>query len=144
MKSNLSRFPTKTAAPANAHAEAEMTTISELLGFNGSSSITPVAVEGEPMPDLDIYPGDLLIVQSDTLPMRGDAVIFKVDGELVIRRFDFGDALDGELSGTVMWVIRARRKAGVETADKPAERGELMKFPTRARRPRRVRKLCHD
>lgn len=132
MKSNLSRFSTKTAAPANAHAEAEMTTIHEMLGVNGSSAI--IAVEGEPMPELDIYPGDLLIVQSDTLPSRGDAVICRVDGESVIRRFDFGDKLDGELSGTVMWVIRGRRKAGVETADKPAERGELIKFPTKRRR----------
>jgi hypothetical protein len=132
MKSNLSRFPTKTAAPANAHAEAEMTTVNELLGINGSSAITPV--EGEPMPDLDIYPGDLLIVQSDTLPRRGDAVICRVDGESVIQRFDFGDKLDGELSGTVMWVIRGRRKAGVETADKPAERGELIKLPMKRRK----------
>jgi hypothetical protein len=131
MKSNLSHFPTKTAAPAS-QPEAERVTIHELVGVNDSSSL--VHVEGEPMPELDIYPGDRLIVQSDTLPRRGDAVICKVDGEPVVRRFDFGDGLDGELSGTVMWVIRGRRKASVEEADKPAGKGELIKFPTKRRR----------
>ncbi len=131
MRTNLSHFPTKTDAPAS-QPQVEMVTLHELVGVNGSSSI--LIVEGDTLLDLDIYPGDQLIVQSDTLPRRGDAVICEVDGAPVIRRFDFGDGLDGELSGTVMWVIRGRRKASVEEADNPAERGELIKFPTKQRR----------
>ncbi len=90
------------------------------------------------MVDVDINPGDTLVVQRDLLPRRGEVIILtNKRGDQTITRFDFGDPReDGEIYGTVSFVIRAKRGAQVEAIQ--AVKGELIQFPARKKRERKA------
>ncbi len=80
---------------------------------------------------------DTPVVQRDLLPRRGEAIILtKQNGDQAITRFDFGDPQDGEIYGTVSFVIRAKRGAQVEAIQ--AVKGELIRFPARKKRERKA------
>jgi hypothetical protein len=108
-----------------------------LFNANDKTVIVTCNEASEPMVDADINPGDLLVVQRDLLPRRGEAIILtNKRGDQTITRFDFGDPQDGEIYGTVSFVIRAKRGAQVEAIQ--AVKGELIQFAARKKRARKA------
>ncbi len=137
MSANLRQFPRRTSCPTPSEPSPTSSSWSELFNANDKTVIVTCNEASEPMVDADINPGDLLVVQRDLLPRRGEAIILtNKRGDQTITRFDFGDPQDGEIYGTVSFVIRAKRGAQVEAIQ--AVKGELIQFAARKKRARKA------
>jgi len=136
MSANIKQFPRR--APQESPGGG-ITSVAwgELVKANDNTCVIICDETSEPMVDVDINPGDLLVVQRDLLPRRGEAIILTNKcGDQTITRFDFGDPRDGEIYGTISFVIRAKRVAHAEAMQ--AVKGELIQFPARKKRERKT------
>lgn len=83
---NLPIFPMSVRdgdPPADDHAE-ERLDISQLLVVRPDATFF-VRVEGEPMDDASIHPGDILVVDRSIKARHKDTVIAVVDGEFMVK-----------------------------------------------------------
>lgn len=74
--------------PSPAEEELQDTmSLDEYLVSNPNATYL-VRVDGDSMIDAGILPGDLVLVQKNLTPKRGDIIIAQVDGEWTLKYFD--------------------------------------------------------